>query len=204
MRPSNRDRRRPALLALCLALILICIPVAAEEATFRVLPGGSAYEASVQVTASGYTFWSPGFLGEQVPLKVEDIEVLGPEGPVEYRDRGRGAITFPEGDYTISYRAPLRDNHFVVVFDTPYTVSLTLPPGLDVKNPLLGMVSRGAVISREPDEPLEITWERASSVEVRFYTPERELLLTTFGTIWAAIAIVLLLPFAASWRRNRR
>jgi hypothetical protein len=39
-------------------------------------------------------------------------------------------------------------------------------------------------------------------VEVRFYTPERELLLTTFGTIWLAVAIVLLLPFFVSWKRD--
>ncbi len=204
MRTSPRDRCRPALLALCLTLILICTPAAAEEATFRVLPGGTAYEGSVQVTASEYAFWSPGLLGERIPIKAEDVEVLGPEGPIEYRDRGRGAITFPEGSYTISYRAPLRDNHFVVTFDEPYAVTLILPPGLEVKNPLLGMVSRGGAVSSGPDGALEITWSQVRVVEIRFYTPERELLLTTFGTIWLAAAIVLLLPFFISWGRNRR
>ncbi|WP_014866588.1 DUF5803 family protein [Methanoculleus bourgensis] len=202
MRTPHRDRRGPALLALCLALILTCTPAAAEDAAFRVLPGGTAYEASVQVTASEYTFWSPGPLGERVPLRVDDVEVLGPTGPVEYRDRGRGVITFPEGNYTISYRAPLRDNHFVAAFDTPYAVTLVLPPGLDVKNPFLGMVSRGGITSPGPDGTLEITWDQVRAVEVRFYTPERELLLTTFGTIWLAVAIVLLLPFFVSWKRD--
>ncbi len=204
MRTSHRDRRRPALLALCLALILTCTSAAAEEATFRVLPGGTAYEASVQVTAGEYAFWSPGLLGERIPIRAEDIEVVGPEGPIEYRDRGRGVITFPEGNYTISYRAPLRDNHFVVIFDEPYTVTLTLPPGLEVKNPLLGMVSRGGVVSSGPDGALEITWSQAGAAEIRFYTPERELLLITFGTIWLAAAIVLLIPFFISWGWNRR
>ncbi len=178
--------------------------MSAEEAIFQVLPGGTAYEASVRVTAGEYTFWSPGVLGERVPLQVEDIEVLGPEGPVEYRDRGRGAITFPEGNYTISYRAPLRDNHFVAAFDEPYSVKLILPPGLDVKNPLLGMVTRGAVTSPGPNGTLEIAWNQLKVVEVRFYTPEREILLTTFGTIWLSVAIILLLPFAVSWRRGHR
>jgi len=92
----------------------------------------------------------------------------------------------------------------VVIFDEPYTVTLTLPPGLEVKNPLLGMVSRGGVVSSGPDGALEITWSQAGAAEIRFYTPERELLLITFGTIWLAAAIVLLIPFFISWGGNRR
>jgi hypothetical protein len=92
----------------------------------------------------------------------------------------------------------------VVVFNKPYSVSLILPPGLDVKNPLLGMVSRGGVVSPGPNGTLEITWDEVRSVEVRFYTPEREFLLATFGTIWLAVAVVLLLPFVVSWKRYDR
>lgn len=60
MRTSHRDRRGPALTALCLALILISAPAAAEEAVVRVLPGGTAYEASITVTGSEHAFWTPG------------------------------------------------------------------------------------------------------------------------------------------------
>lgn len=166
------------------------------------LPDGTGYEAVVQVTGSEHAFWSPGYLGERVPLKVEDLEVLGPSGPVEYRDQGRGVITFPEGNYTLTYRAPVRNNHFVAVFDEPYSITLILPPGLDVKNPFLGMVSRGGVVSPGPNGTHEIVWDRASGVEVRFYTPEREVLLSMFGTIWVTIAIFMLLPFLFSWKRD--
>lgn len=204
MRTTHRDRRRLAFSVICLALILICIPVAAEEATFRVLPSGTAYEASVQVTASDeYTFWTPGHLGEKIPLNVEDIEVVGPEGSVEYRNQGRGLITFPEGRYNISYQAPLRDNHFMVAFDKPYTVNLILPPEFDIKNPLLGMVSPGGTVSARPDGALEVTWDRVKSAEIRFYSPEREILLIAFGTVWLAAFGVLLIPYALSWGRRR-
>ncbi len=203
MRSSPRDRRGPALAAICLALILICTPaVAAKEATFRVLPGGTTYEASVQVTGTGYGFWGPGLMGERVPLQVEDLKVLGPAGPVDYREAGRGAIAFPEGNYTITYQVPVRDNHLVAIFDTPYAVTVALPEGLDVKNPLIGMVSPGGAVSSGPNETMEITWDRVDAVEVRFYAPEREILLTTFGTIWLSVAIVLLLPYFISWRRD--
>ena len=106
MRAPHRDRRRPALATLCLALILICAPAAAEEATFRVLPGGTAYEASIVVTGSEHTLWSPES-SESGFAQVEDLKVLGPDGPVECGCRW-GVITFPEGNYTITYRAPVR------------------------------------------------------------------------------------------------
>ncbi|MDD3932334.1 MAG: DUF5803 family protein [Methanoculleus sp.] len=202
MRSPHRDRRGPAIVALCLALILTCTPAAAAEAAFRVLPDSTAYEASVQVTGSEHAFWSPGLMGERVPLQVEEIKVLGPSGPIEYRDMGRGTITFPEGNYTITYRAPVRDNHFVAVFDEPYSVTLVLPEGLDVRNPLIGMISPGGVASSGPNGTTEVTWDQTAVVEVRFYTPEREILLTTFGTVWLAIALVLLLPLLISRRKG--
>ncbi len=203
MRASLRDRRGPALAALCLALILISVPAAAEEAAFRVLPDGTACEASVQVTAaSEYTFWSPGLMGERIPLQVEDIAVLGPGGPIDYRDRGRGVITFPEGNYTITYRAPVRDNYLVAIFDKPYTITVSLPEGFDVRNPLIGMVSPDGVASSGSNGTTVIAWNRANTMEIRFYAPEREVLLTTFGTIWLSVAIVLLLPYFITRKRD--
>jgi len=202
MRTSNRDRRGPVLAALCLALILICAPAAAQEAVVRVLPGGTVYEATVEVTGSEHAFWTPGMMGERVPLQVEDLEVLGPAGPVEYRETGRGIIAFPEGNYTINYRAPVRDNRLVAAFDTPYAVTVALPEGVDVRNPIIGMISPGGVISTGPNGTTEIAWDRMTVVEVRFYTPDREILLTTFGTIWLAVALVLILPLVISRRKE--
>ncbi len=202
MRAPHRDRRRPALAALCLALILICTPAAAEEAAFRVLSGGTTYEASIQVTGSEYTFWTPGLMGERVPLQVEEVEVLGLSGPVEYKEAGHGVITFPEGNYTVAYRAPVRDNHLVAAFDAPYAVTVVIPGEFDVRNPLIGMISQGGVISSGSNETTEVAWDNVTVAEVRFYSPEREILLNAFGTIWLAVAIVVLLPFLISRRRD--
>ena len=166
------------------------------------LPDGTAYDASITVSGSEHAFWTPGMLGERVPLQVENLEVLDPSGPVEYQDAGRGVITFPEGNYTITYRAPVRDNHLVAAFDTPHAVTVALPGGFDVRNPLIGMVSPGAVISTGSNGTTEVAWDRINLVEVRFYTPEREILLTTFGTIWIAVAAVLILPLLISRRKE--
>jgi hypothetical protein len=176
--------------------------VTAQEAVIRVLPDGTAYEASVEVMGSEHAFWTPGMMGERVPLQVEDLEVLGSAGPIDYRETRRGVIAFPEGNYTITYRAPVRDNLLVATFDTPYAVTVALPEGVDVRNPLIGMVSAGGVISSGPNGTTEIAWERITVAEVRFYTPDREILLTTFGTIWLAVALVLILPLLISRRRG--
>jgi len=167
-----------------------------------VLPGGTAYEASVQVTGTEHTFWTPGMMGERVPLQVEELKVLGPSGPVEYQEAGRGVITFPDGNYTVTYQAPVRDNHFVAAFNTPNAVTITLPEGFDVRNPLIGMISPGGVVSTGPNETTEIAWDQIAVAEVRFYTPDREILLTAFGTIWLVVALVLILPFLLSRRRK--
>lgn len=141
-------------------------------------------------------------MGERVPLQVEEIKVLGPSGPIEYRDMGRGTIAFPEGNYTITYRAPVRDNRLVAAFDTPYTITVALPEGVDVRNPLIGTISPGGVASSGPNGTTEVTWDQTAVAEVRFYTPEREILLTTFGTVWLAIALILLLPLLISRRKG--
>lgn len=168
------------------------------------LPGGTTYEASVEVTGSEHAFWTPGLMGERVPLQVEDLEVLDPSGPVEYRETGMGAIAFPEGNYTITYRAPVRDNHLVAAFDSPYAVTVTLPEGFDVRNPLIGMISPGGVVSSGPNGTTEVAWDRITVAEVRFYTPDREILLAAFGTVWIVVALVLILPLLISRRREGR
>ena len=83
-------------------------------------------------------------------------------------------------------------------------MTVLLPPAFKVDNPLIGMVSTGGVVSPGPNETTEIAWDRAKVVEVRFYTPEREMLLTTFGTVWLAVALVLIFPFLFSRRRGGR
>jgi len=181
--------------------VILTAPVSALCADFRVLPDGTTYQAAVEVTGSEYGFWMQGLLGERVPLAVDDVQVIGASGQVEYRKVNAATIAFPAGNYTIRYRAPIRDNHIQAVFDEPYSVTVHLPPGLDVQNPLLGLISPGGRVTEEENGSITIRWDRAPYVEVRFYDPGREILLNTFGTIWMIAAIVLLLPYLLSRRR---
>jgi hypothetical protein len=181
---------------------MVSAPAAALDAEFRVMPNGTAYLASIQTSGGEYGFWNSGMLGERIPQSVEDLQVTGASGPVEYRWKDAGTVTFPDGNYSIRYRAPIRNNYLQASFDEPYTVTVLLPPGLDVRNPLLGMISPGGTITAGEDGSVEVAWDRARSMEIRFYDPDREILLNTFGTIWLVVAVVLILPYIVS-RRGR-
>jgi hypothetical protein len=174
---------------------MVGIPASAQDAEFRVLPDGTTYQATVQFTGTEYGFWNQGVLGERIPLTVEDLLVVGDAGPIEYQRKDAGTITFPEGTYTITYQAPVRDNHIQATFDEVCNVSILLPQGFDVRNPLLGMISPGGEVSALADGLIGVSWEGARYMEIRFYDPEREILLNTFGTIWLVVAIVLILPY---------
>lgn len=134
-------------------------------------------------------------LGERVPLQVADVRVTDDEGAVDFEWTDAGTITFPEGTYIISYRGQIRDNHLQAFFDQPSAATVALPPGLDVRNPLIGMISPGGAVQVTKNDTVEIAWDRATYVELRFYDPGREILLNTFGTIWVVMGIVLLFPY---------
>jgi hypothetical protein len=176
----------------------------ALDAEYRVLPNGTAYNASVDVAgAQKFEFFETGMLGERIPQKVSNIEVTGNCSPCLFNMSGSSSITFSKGNYTIRYMAPLRDFHLVAAFEQPYSVNISLPVEFDVRNPLLAGMNPGAVIISENDNSTTIRWNRIMSVDLRFYDMNRETLLYLFGNFWIIIAVVLLLPFMITVRRKQ-
>jgi hypothetical protein len=110
-------------------------------------------------------------------------------------------ITFENGDYVVSFDGVIRNNHLLADFETPSSIRVHVPEGLDVRNPLLGVVSPGATITEETGGIL-ISWKDTRMFECRFYDPFRETLLTTFLTFWAVVAVVLLFPFLVMRKRK--
>lgn len=179
------------------------LPGAASRAEYTILPNGTAFSASIElVDADSYWFYEPGLIGERVPLKVGGVALSGECSPCGFSWRGDAVIQFPRGNYTLSFQGPVHDHHFVAVFDQPRQVSVVLPPGYDVRNLALGMVSTGAVVSDLPEGGTEISWNATRTAEVRFYEKEREDLLYLFANFWAVIAVVMLVPFLLTWRRG--
>lgn len=182
-------------------------PAGALSADYFVLPNGTAYTASIDIRdASTFEFANIGVLGESVPVKVGNVSLTGNCSPCEYnwsnRWGGTSSITFPKGNYTISFMAPLQDNHLQGQFKNPYTVNVTLPEEFDVRNPLLAGMSVGANVTRYPDNTTQICWNKTTSFDLRFYDAKRESLLYIFAEFWIIIAIALLLPFLMMRRKQ--
>jgi hypothetical protein len=155
--------------------------------------------------ARSYLFSEPGMLGEQVPVTVSNVSLTAANGSVvEYEDLGGSQITFPKGNYTLRYTAPLRNYQLQQIFDRYYAVNVTVPAGYDVRNPLLGGYSQGGKVSVGANGTIEVRWDRTRECRIRFYDPARESLLWFFGTSWAVVAIVLLFPFLMMRFSRRR
>jgi hypothetical protein len=205
MQTSHRDRCRPAVAALCIALLLIPGAAQALTAEYRILPNGTAYQGSVEIrNADRYSFAETGFLGERIPVQMSGVSLSGdcPPPSCNYSSADRFTITFPKGNYTVQFTGPVRENHFVASFPEPYFVSVTLPPEFDVRNYFIGSMSPGAEMKEGSDGSVTVTWNSTKNAELRFYTEERVTLLTWFGQFWIIIAIVLLLPFLFTWKRK--
>jgi len=184
-------------------VLLIAAPVLALSAEYRIFPNGSAYQGSVQLReADRYQFSEVGMLGETVPIQVTGVSLSGACFPCCFTWQDRSTISFGKGNYTVHYTGPIRENHLVTTYPEPYSVTMIVPPGLDVRNRLLGMISPGGVASVGKDGSVIVTWNETRSAEIRFYPPDREELLIWFGQFWIIIAIVLLLPFFLMRRRR--
>jgi hypothetical protein len=153
------------------------------------------------VDMDSYAFYERGVLGERIPLSVENVSVGGQEGQVVFEKPEPSLITFPRGDYLINYSGTIRDNTLHAEFENPANVTVHLPPGLDVRNPLIGMVSQGGR-AEEINGSVMVQWEDALFIECRFYDPGRERALYIFGTFWLALCAILLVPFLM-WRGRR-
>jgi hypothetical protein len=108
-----------------------------------------------------------GVLGERLPLKVTNVAISGNCTECNFTWKGDSSIEFTQGNYTISYQGPIRDNHLQGTFDTPYNVTVILPPAFSVKNPLLAGLSHGALVQVQPDNSTQIQWNKITSFVLR-------------------------------------
>jgi hypothetical protein len=176
----------------------------ALSASFQVSPGGSAYFAAVEVAgASEYGFWDYGPLGERIPRSVTNVSLRGTGGNGSFDWIDPFTMNFTPGNYTILYSGQILENHLQGSFDTPYHVTVALPEGLDVRNPILGARSPGSEIE-ENASSITVVWNSTRSFELRFYTPERERLLQAFGVLWVVGLVLVLVPYLLSRRGGER
>ena len=183
-------------------------PAGALSADYRIFPNGTAYLASIEIHDSEkYEFADIGFMGEKVPVAVGDLHLTADGAPAEFNRStpwGRPqVITFPKGNYTVSYTAPLQDNHLQGVFNKAYNITVTIPQEFDVRNPLMAGLSTGATATRLDDNTTRVQWNRSYSFDLRFYDETREQLLFFFLQLMAVLVVVLVvIPYVLSRKKS--
>lgn len=145
-------------------------------------------------------------MGENVPITVGDVNLTanGMQVPFNHTTSwGRPhTITFEKGNYTVSYSAPVRDNHLQGVFNKAYHVNVTIPQEFSVQNPLLAGLSTGANVTKLPDNTTLVEWNRTYSFDIRFYDETREQLLYFFLQFMAILVLILVvIPYILSMKK---
>ncbi|MBN2735212.1 MAG: hypothetical protein JXQ82_10230 [Methanomicrobiaceae archaeon] len=210
MQTPHRDRCKYRIASLCIALIIlsasVVFSVSGLNAHYYVYDNATGYHAAVEIEdCESYEFIQPGVLGEKIPLQVSNITLYKSTGSnATFEDKGR-SISFEKGNYTAAYDAELKNKDFQVILSSPYNVTLYLPQGYDVKNPLLGMVSTGGIVSTIEDgdnETITIEWTKKMFCEARFYDAFQVEILTIFGTFWIALVAVFLVPYLMTRKKK--
>jgi hypothetical protein len=182
--------------------------VGALSAEYNVFPNGTAYRAILEINdTERYTFSDMGFMGEDVPLAVGDVQLISGGLAVGYNwSRPWGAsssISFPKGNYTLAFTAPLRDNSLNAVYTRPYNVSVMLPLNFSVQNPILASLSNGANVTRNEDNSTSIHWTKTYTFDLRFYSQWQQDILFFFLQFMGILIVVLvIIPYVLSMRKE--
>ena len=184
--------------------MIFALPATALEATFRVDPSRSGYNASIQVEESSeYFFWDVGPLGERVPKEVKNVSLAGDCGNCSFTFAEKYHITFPKGNYTVHYASGLTDNHLSASFPEPYHVTVLLPVGVDLRNPLLGGMNPPVDNITVTGGGITAAWNQTRGIDIRFYDGTQETMLLLFGTAWLPAVVVALVLYLMVHRRRR-
>jgi hypothetical protein len=191
-------------------MLIALPPAAALSAEYVIFPNGTAYRASIEITdASQYEFADVGLMGENVPVSVGEVILTGNCSPCRYNWSSpvllsnRKEISFERGNYTVSYVAPLRDNHLQGSFEKPYYVNVAIPPEFDVQNPLLAGISMGANVTRHADNTTTVQWNRILSFDLRYYNQGQQDLLYFFLQFMGIFVLILVvIPYLISKKKD--
>ena len=199
MRPDNRA------ITGCIAvliLLLVVLPASALNVTYQISDDGSGYRAVASVNSTDrFDFGQSGMFGERVPLAVTNISLFQNGSNVSFTQEREG-IRFPVGNYSVWFEGKLSGNTFQTQFSEFGKVSVVIPEKYKVDNPLLTSIQPGGSNITSELNQTRIQWEKARSIDIRFYDSGQESLLSIFGQFWLIIAVMLLLPFLFSRGRQ--
>lgn len=202
MRSPNRNRPNHRSTALCalsllIAVLLLAAPAAADTADFTVSENGTVLYAEAAFFGSSYLLVMPGILGEDVAAEgVYNLVLTAEDGTVVEPKNTKGTLTFPEGNYTLTYSLPISGGFVYAKFPTAYDVTVTLPEPYTTGHLILGTVSSGGVILKEDDKTV-VTFNQTKALSLTFYEENREPILYLFLAGWLVV-------FALAYLRYRK
>jgi hypothetical protein len=145
-----------------------------------------------------YAITEPGFLGESVAVEAANVTITSLDDPalmVLYTEN-RGEYRFKQGNYSISYDAPVIANGISLSFIDAVDITAIFPSGADLSNRLLAtMQPMASSLEAMPDDSTVVTWNSVRSMSVRFSDEQQIQLLWLFAQFLLIVAIILLVPF---------
>lgn len=202
MRSPNRDRSNHRSTSLCavsllIVLLMLAVPAAANTADFTVSENGTVLYVEAEFFGSSYLLVTPGILGEDVALEtVSGLTLISEDGTVVEPKNTKGTLTFPEGNYTLTYEVPISAGFVYAKFPEFFDVTVTLPKPYTTGNKILGTVSSGGII-KEDAEKTVVTFNQTKVASLTFYEDNREPILYAFLAGWLVV-------LSLAWMRYRK
>ena len=211
MRSTNRNRpdhRSTALglviLGILTVLLFAAAPAAAENtAYYTVAPNGSVVDADISFTGMD-TFYllMPGFLGEETELTgIKNLTLTNESGAVVTPKNNKGTYTFPSGNYTLQYTAPIADSSLYLRYAAPFNVTVYLSDPYTTGNQILGKPSTGGIVTTDNTTTV-VTYTDTKQASIPFYDKNRPLYLGIFIGAWLFIFIICIWRYKALKKRQ--
>lgn len=200
MRSANRNRPNHRSTAFCIVSLLLlaaaCLaaPAAATNtASFTVSENGSVLYVNAQlVNQDSYLLVMPGFLGEDAELtNVQNLTLTAENGTVIEAVKSKTKLTFPKGNYTLSYSTKIEGGLVYAKFPEEYNAIVYLPNPYTTGHLILGSAGSG-VITQMNDDTI-VTFKNTKAISMNFYDKGREPILYWFIAGWFVILVAVLI-----------
>lgn len=227
MRTTNRNRpdhRSTALRLISIGILglavlfLLAAPAAADDAAagntavYTVADDGKSFTADIYfsnletfpIVEEGL-FWG---LGGDAELKgVTDMVLTNTDtGEVVTPEAANGVLTFPKGNYHLTFTAPIEGglfggNSLYLKYPAKFDVTVYIPEPYTTGHLVLGKINDGGVVSYTGSGTV-VTYTGIEKTTVPFYDKSREMVLYVFAGIWVLVLIVAIVRYRSLKKRQ--
>ena len=214
MRSTYRNRsnyRSTALgiITVLLAVLLLAVPAAGNSAVYEVAENASLYSADISFTnLDRFYLVSPGFLfglgGDEALAGVSDFTLTdAATGEAVTPEEVKGTLTFPKGDYRISYTAPIKDGDIYLKYPDKFDVVVIIPDPYTTGHMVLGPVTEKGAVAKT-NLGTTVTYKGIEKTSLHIYDKNREFILYGFFGVWAVVVLILFLRYRSLRKKQMK